>query len=460
MRSTILIPTYNNALTICGIVRRSAAVLPDVMVVNDGSTDETLSLLQALREEVSFELVSYAENRGKGGALKAGFQRAKELGYTHVLTIDADGQHYPEDAHLLLEAAKQNPKAIIVGSRSFTDENMPDGSFFANKFSNFWFTVQTLRRIPDTQTGFRLYPLKNIGGLRLLTARYEAELELLVFSVWRGTKIIPVPVRVYYPSPEERISHFRPTQDFLRISVLNTILCLLAVVYGIPRMLLTKVYYWITTLFFTLIAAIFYLVVAFFYQLFAFFWSHIGPYTDRRKLFFHRTLCSICRFCIHHVPGTSFSVMNPHNERLERPAIIISNHQSQLDLAAVLSIAPKAVILTKQWVWNNPLYGLILRAAEFYPVSDQFDDCLPHLQDLIRRGYSIIVFPEGTRSADGQVHRFHKGAFQLAREFDIDILPVFLKGLGDVMPKGQLMLQRGHMFMEVGQRIRPDLHVQ
>lgn len=243
MTTIILIPTYNNARTVCDIVRRAKAVWADVMVANDGSTDETLQKLQVLQTEgITFELVSYPNNRGKGGALKAGFQRAKELGYTHVLTLDADGQHYPEDAPLLLEAAKQNPEAIIVGSRSFADDNMPEGNRFANKFSNFWFTVQTLQRIPDTQTGFRLYPLHRIGGLRVLTARYEAELELLVFSAWRGTKLIPVPVRVYYPPVEERVSHFRPTMDFLRITVLNTILCFLAIVYGGPRMLIHKLF--------------------------------------------------------------------------------------------------------------------------------------------------------------------------------------------------------------------------
>ena len=241
MRPIILIPTYNNATTVCDIVRRASEVCQDVMVVNDGSTDDTTVRLQALKPDIDFELVSYEQNRGKGGALKAGFKRAEELGFTHVLTLDADGQHYPEDAPLLLEAGKTSPEAIIVGSRTFGDENMPGGNVFANKFSNFWFTVQTLQRIPDTQTGFRLYPLKNIGGLRVLTARYEAELELLVFSAWRGTKIIPVPVRVYYPSPEERVSHFRPTMDFLRITVLNTILCFLAIVYGGPRMLITRI---------------------------------------------------------------------------------------------------------------------------------------------------------------------------------------------------------------------------
>lgn len=237
MRITLLIPTYNNGATICDVVRRSVAVWPNVMVVNDGSTDDTLAQLASLRAELPFELVSYDSNRGKGGAMKAGFRRAQALGFTHVLTLDGDGQHYPEDAHLLIDVAQREPHAIIVGSRSLAGQEMSAGSRFANNFSNFWFMLQTLRRLPDTQTGFRLYPLRETGGLRVLTSRYESELTLLVFSAWRGTPLIPVPVRVYYPSREERVSHFRPCQDFLRITLLNTLLCLLSLIYGYPRML-------------------------------------------------------------------------------------------------------------------------------------------------------------------------------------------------------------------------------
>ena len=207
---------------------------------------------------------------------------------------------------------------------------------------------------------------------------------------------------------------------------------------------------------FTVFASVFYLVVASVYQIFAFLWSHIGRYTESKKLFFHRTLCRISRFCIEHVPGTTWSVSNPHNEKLERPAIIVCNHQSQLDLMAVLSIAPKAVILTKEWVWKNPLYSLILRAAEFYPVSEGVDNIHDKVADLLRRGYSVITFPEGTRSKDREIHRFHQGAFHMAKEHHVDILPIFLTGLGDVLPKDELAFRRGKMHMEIGERMTPE----
>ena len=207
---------------------------------------------------------------------------------------------------------------------------------------------------------------------------------------------------------------------------------------------------------FTVLASVFYLVVASVYQIFAFLWSHLGRYTESKKLFFHRTLCRISRFCIEHVPGTTWSVSNPHGEKLERPAIIVCNHQSQLDLVAVLSIAPKAVILTKEWVWKNPLYSLILRAAEFYPVSEGMDNIHDKVADLLSRGYSVITFPEGTRSKDREIHRFHQGAFHMAKEYHVDILPIFLTGLGDVLPKDELAFRRGKMHMEIGKRMAPE----
>ena len=115
---------------------------------------------------------------------------------------------------------------------------MPAGNTFANRFSNFWFRLQTGISLPDTQTGFRLYPLHHLPCLRLLTARYESELELLVFSAWRGVRLVPVGISVNYP--DDRVTHFRPFWDFFRISLLNSVLCILALVYGYPRMLITK----------------------------------------------------------------------------------------------------------------------------------------------------------------------------------------------------------------------------
>lgn len=230
-----VIPTYNNARTVADIVRRTLAVCPQVIVVNDGSTDDTLVALEPLKDKI--QLISYDRNRGKGHALRLGLKAARKAGYDYAATVDSDGQHSPEEIPSLAAAAS-GYNTLVVGSRNIQADGMPAGNTFANRFSNFWFRVQTGISLPDTQTGFRLYPLHHLPCLGLLTARYESELELLVFSAWRGVKLVPVGISVSYP--EDRVTHFRPFWDFFRISLLNTALCIIALFYGYPRMLITK----------------------------------------------------------------------------------------------------------------------------------------------------------------------------------------------------------------------------
>ena len=228
----VVMPTFNNAGTLRDMVERTLQFCPDVIVVNDGCTDTSAEILSSLGDKIT--VVDYGRNRGKGYALKQGFKKAIKLGFDYAITIDSDGQHFPEDIPLFINALKQYPNTLIVGSRNLNQENMPEKNTFANKFSNFWFKVQTGVNLPDTQTGYRLYPLKNLPNLRFLTSRYEAELELLVGAAWRGTDLIPIKINVFYPKAEERVTHFRPFWDFFRISVLNTFLCILAIVYGLP----------------------------------------------------------------------------------------------------------------------------------------------------------------------------------------------------------------------------------
>lgn len=229
-----IIPTFENGGTVADVVRGVLAQGLPVIVVDDGSTDATAAALEGL----PVTLVRHPVNRGKGRALQSGFREALRQGFRFAVTLDADLQHNPADIPVLLEAGGE--KTLVIGSRNLQADGMPRGNTFANRFSNFWFALQTGRRLPDTQTGFRLYPLEDLPSLRLLTRRYEAELTLLVFSAWKGLRLRPVPVQVSYP--EDRVTHFRPFRDFGRISLLNTVLCLLALVYGYPRMFLQKVF--------------------------------------------------------------------------------------------------------------------------------------------------------------------------------------------------------------------------
>ena len=235
----VIIPTYNNAGTIKQVIEDVLRFCHHVIVVNDGSTDHTSEILHHL--SLPIEIISYQKNKGKGHALVEGFRFAIHQGFTHAITIDADGQHFAEDIPCLISGLERCGNGIIVGCRNLSEENMPRKNTFANRFSNFWFYLQTGINLSDTQSGYRLYTLSSLRGLSLITSRYEAELELLVWAAWAGTTITSVPVRVYYPPVNERVSHFRPVYDFFRISVLNTLLCIGAIIYGYPARLIQGV---------------------------------------------------------------------------------------------------------------------------------------------------------------------------------------------------------------------------
>lgn len=239
-RCAVVIPTYNNSSSLAQVVESVLRWAEDVIVVDDGSNDSTVDVLRSFAERI--DRVGYAPNRGKGYALRRGFERARERGFERVVTIDSDGQHFADDLPLFANAMAERPDAMLIGSRTFSDENMPSGNRFANRFSNFWFAVQTLHSLPDTQTGYRLYPLSRLGRrFRPLTRRYESELEMLVRAAWRGVELIPISIRVYYAPEGERVTHFRPGCDFMRITLLNTLLCFAAAGWGYWSMAVRRI---------------------------------------------------------------------------------------------------------------------------------------------------------------------------------------------------------------------------
>ncbi|MBQ0057266.1 MAG: glycosyltransferase [Bacteroidales bacterium] len=455
-RTCVIVPTYNNCGTVISVLERLQPYVEDIIVVNDGSTDGTLALLEAYAQPIT--IVSYPDNQGKGNALREGFRKAVEMGFDNAITIDSDGQHYPEDLPLFAEAMRQNPGALIVGNRKLHQANMPGGNTFANYFSNFWFMVQTWQYLPDTQTGYRVYPLHDLHGLNLLTCRYEAELELLVYASWSGVKLTSTPIRVYYPPAGERVSHFRPLYDFTRISILNTVLCVLCLCFGWWSIL----WFRLTTHRFrrVLITRLCLLIGGFVAMLvslplvcvFRLLWGD----SERHKLIYHRILCRYFHWILYSIPGVRINIRNPHGEAFDRPSVIISNHQSNLDLLTILTLSPRIVALTNQRVWNYWLYAPVLRYLEYYPATEGLDNSQDHIESLLERGYSVVIFPEGTRSEDCSILKFKRGAFYLADNLKADILPIYVTGAGKVLPKNEMVLYPGEVRLEIGQRVAAD----
>ena len=450
----VIIPTYNNAGTIVDVVQRSLLQCRDVIVVCDGCTDNTLELLNSLEDKPT--IVNLKKNSGKGSALKAGFRYAIENGFAYAITLDGDAQHYPEDIPILLAANQKYPGALIVGERKdLASADRSSGSKFANAFSNFWFAVQTGKHLKDTQTGYRLYPLKKLRGLSLLTSRYEAELELMVFASWHGVQLVNEQVNVFYPPREERVSHFRPGRDFLRISILNTVLCVLALIYGLPLAIFRNLFAVLRTVY----SLMFFIITSMFVMTpIIYVYLSIGKITEQKKYNLHRIIRYMTNFVLvkHKIPGIKYTQQNNANEDFSKPSVIICNHQSHLDLVPLLAVSEKVIVLTADWVWNNPVYKYAIRNAEFLPASSGVENILPQLKSLVERGYSIAVYPEGTRSLDCSIGRFHQGAFYLAQTLNIDILPLVLYGSGKALPKKGRLLRKWPMHMEIDQRISPE----
>lgn len=226
----VIVPTYNNSKTLARVLDSVLRQTSEVIVVNDGSTDVTSEILKNYPQIVQ---VHFSKNAGKGTALRHGFKKALELDYEYAITIDSDGQHFPTDLPAFIDCIHNDGDALIIGSRNMKQEGVPGKSSFGNNFSNFWFWFETRIRLTDTQSGFRLYPLRLIPK-KYVTNKFEFEIEVIVRSAWKGVPVKNIPIQILY-DPNERVSHFRPFKDFTRISILNTVLVVIALFYIKPR---------------------------------------------------------------------------------------------------------------------------------------------------------------------------------------------------------------------------------
>ncbi|WP_281309498.1 DUF2062 domain-containing protein [Flavobacterium flavigenum] len=226
----VIVPTYNNQKTLKKVLDSVLNFTTNVIIVNDGSTDATSEILKSYSQLTQ---IHHPKNLGKGRALRNGFRKAIEMTFEYAITIDSDGQHFAADIPIFLEAIQEEPNALLIGSRNMTQENVPKKSSFGNKFSNFWFRFETGIKLDDTQSGFRLYPLRLLPK-RFYTNKFEFEIEVIVRAAWKGITVKNIPIQVLY-DPAERVSHFRPFRDFTRISILNTVLVTNALLYIKPR---------------------------------------------------------------------------------------------------------------------------------------------------------------------------------------------------------------------------------
>ncbi len=217
-KTLLVIPLYNHAATVAQVAAQALATGLPLLVVDDGSTDEGLQAV----EHLQCYTLQLAENQGKGAAILAGADFAAEHDFEAIITIDADGQHDPADALLLLAKSEEEWPAIVIGARQMVQNTVPGASHFGRSFSNFWVRLECGADLPDTQSGLRLYPLAVLQFHRWSRRRYDFEIEVLVRSSWAGIKLTSVDVSVHYPPADERISHFHLGLDNVRLSLLHT----------------------------------------------------------------------------------------------------------------------------------------------------------------------------------------------------------------------------------------------
>lgn len=214
LRFAVVIPVYNHGSRIRTVIENALLLNVPVYVVDDGSTDDTAGIVESIS---GIKVLSHAENLGKGAALMTGFAEAAGQA-EFAITLDADGQHDPGDAVSMMASLRAGERALVIGKREkmLDDTTIQWTSRFGRKFSNFWVWMSGGPKLSDTQSGFRIYPVREVLALKSRARRFQFEVEIVVLAHWMGIPIIEVPVKVMYRPGGERISHFRPFVDFWR----------------------------------------------------------------------------------------------------------------------------------------------------------------------------------------------------------------------------------------------------
>jgi glycosyltransferase involved in cell wall biosynthesis len=208
----LVIPLYNNRNTIEDVAGDALKSGLELLVVDDGSNDGGSELI----ESMGLSLLKHSENRGKGKAIQTAAAWAEEKGFSHIITIDADGQHDPAELNKFIKKIEENPLSIVVGNRDLRRAGAPYPSRLGKTLSNFWLKVVTGKSLPDTQSGFRAYPVRALNEIKCFSSRYDYEIEILVRSSWAGFDLDFINISVKYSDEINKTSHFRPWLDNLR----------------------------------------------------------------------------------------------------------------------------------------------------------------------------------------------------------------------------------------------------
>ncbi|MCD6010491.1 MAG: phospholipid/glycerol acyltransferase [Flavipsychrobacter sp.] len=210
-------------------------------------------------------------------------------------------------------------------------------------------------------------------------------------------------------------------------------------------------------LFITLFAYTYFVSGSFIVAFFGLILIKLNPFNKvKGKYIYHVILSNYTWSMLHIMGNVKKRTYNPLNEQLDKPALIVSNHQSTLDILVSTALNPKVILLTNKWVWHSPVFGAVVRLADYYPVTDGADDAADRLRQKVKEGYSIMIYPEGTRSVTGEVKRFHKGAFLLAEQLGLDVLPVLIQGTAYTLTKGDFLLKNGEINIKYLPRIKSD----
>jgi glycosyltransferase involved in cell wall biosynthesis len=230
-RPCVLIPTYNNPTSLRRVVEKARRHLPSVIVIDDGSTDETVEVVKALEKEGLAQVEFRAKNGGKGAAVRTGFQLAEALNYTHAVQIDADDQHETDDIPGFVRKAEQHPEALIVGDPIF-DQTIPKSRLFGREITRFWVGIETRGGFTgDALCGFRVYPINAALASKSKADRMDFDIDVLVRMVWRGIEVRTIPTRIrYLPKEAGGVSHFRYFRDNFAISLLHFRLVCLGII--------------------------------------------------------------------------------------------------------------------------------------------------------------------------------------------------------------------------------------